>query len=72
MPNYNRPTLWGARDWVGMPGACVDPGGGGGRGSGPHRIITRYMGRFRSPPAPDEISWFRAWGGGGGVQFISL
>ena len=46
-------------------------GGGGGRGSGPYRKITRYMGRSRSkpPPAPDEISWFRAWGEG---QFISL
>ena len=31
---------------------------------GPHRKIIRYMGRSRSkpPPAPDEISWFRAWG----------
>ena len=59
--------LWGVRDWT-----CANPGGGGGgRGSGPHRKITRYMGRSRSkpPPAPDEISWFRAWGGG---QFISL
>ena len=29
--------------------------------------ITRYMGRSGSkpPPAPDEISWFRAWRGGG-------
>ena len=42
----------------------------GGRRSGPHRKITRYMGRSRSKPphTPDEISWFRAWG----VQFISL
>ena len=44
--------------------------GRGGMGSGPHQKIT-YMGRSRSkpPPAPDKISWFRAWGGG---QFISL
>ena len=43
--------------------------GGGGRGSGPHRKISRYMGRSRSkpPPAPDEISWFHAWGGGGNL-----
>ena len=41
--------------------------GGGGHGV---RKIT-FMGRSRSkpPPAPDEISWFRAWEGG---QFISL
>ena len=49
-------------------------GGGWGRGSGPHRKITRYIGRSRStppppPPAPDKISWFHAWGEG---QFISL
>ena len=47
--------------------------GGGGRGSGPHRKITRCrpMGTSRSqpPPAPDEISWFRPWGGGGGNLF---
>ena len=56
--------LWGARDWVGMRGS--------GQGAGPYRKITRYMGRSRSkpPPAPDEISRFRAWGGGG--QSISL
>ena len=44
--------------------ACADPGLGGGRGSGLHRKITRYIGRSRSkpPPAPDEISRFRAWG----------
>ena len=54
---------------AGGGGACADPGGGG-RGSGPHRKITRYIGRSRSKPphTPDEISWFRAWG----VQFISL
>ena len=54
-------------------GAFADPGGGGG-GSGPHRKITRYMVRSRSKPphTPDEISWFRAGGGGGGLQFISL
>ena len=48
-------------------------GGGGGGGSGLHRKITRYMGRSRSkrPHTPDEISWFRTWGGGG-LQFISL
>ena len=36
------------------PGACTDPGGG--RGSGPHRKITRYMGRSRTKPphTPDE------------------
>ena len=52
--------------------ARIQEGGGGGRGSGPHRKITRYMGRSRSkpPPTPDEISWCRAWGEG--VQFISL
>ena len=46
-------------------------GGGGGGGSGPHRKITHYMGRSISKPphTPDEISWFREWGGG---QFISL
>ena len=58
MPNYN--TLWGARDWGGGGGgACADPGGG----------ITRDMGISRSkpPPAPGEISWFRAWGGGGNL-----
>ena len=50
-------------------GAGGGQGGGGGRGYGPHRKITRYMGRSRSktPPAPGEISWYRAWGG-----FISL
>ena len=48
-------------------------GSWGGVVSGPHRKTTRYMGRSRSkpPPAPDEISWFRALGGGGG-QLISL
>ena len=55
------------RDWVGMRESGR---GGGGRGSVPHRKITRCrpMGRSRSqpPPAPDEISWFRPWGGGGG------
>ena len=47
---------------------------GGGGGSGPHRKITRYMGRSRSkpPPAPDEISWFRAWGGGGAIYFTGM
>ena len=41
----------------------------GGGGSGPHRKITRDMGRSRSkpPPAPGEISWFRAWGGVGNL-----
>ena len=63
----------------GIGWACADPGGGGGwgeggggMGSGPHRKITyEYMSRSRSkpPPAPDEISWFRAWGGGGGNLF---
>ena len=68
MPNYS--TLWEARDWLGMPGGMRGSGEGGGRGSGPHRKITRYMGRSRSKPphTPDEISWFRAWG----VLFISL
>ena len=46
----------------GIGWACADPGGGGGQGV----WITRYMGRSRSKPrpAPDEISWFRAWGEG--------
>ena len=46
--------------------ARIRAGGGGRRGSGPHRKITRYIGRSRSkpPPAPDEISRFRTWGGG--------
>ena len=47
--------------------------GRGGGGAGGLYPITRCrpMGRSRSqpPPAPDEISWFRPWGGG---QFISL
>ena len=49
----------------GIGWACADPGGGG---HGVRKIT--FMGRSRSkpPPAPDEISWFRAWGG----QFISL
>ena len=43
--------------------------GGGGEGAGGLDPIgkSRYMGRFRSPSAPDEISWFRAWGGGGNL-----
>ena len=50
----------------GLGGHARIRGGGGGGGYGPHRKITRYMGRSRSkpPPAPGEISWFRAWGGG--------
>ena len=41
-------------------------GGGGGWGLDPIGKIT-YMGRSRPKPptAPDEISWFRARGGGG-------
>ena len=49
VPNYN--TLWEARDWLGMPGGGGGGGGirgSGGRGSGPHRKITRCMGRSRS------------------------
>ena len=57
----------GSKGLGGHAGGLRGSGKGGGRGSGPHRKITRYMGRSRSPPAPDEISWFRAWG-----QFISL
>ena len=59
MPNYKR---YGEQ---GIGWACRGPvriRGGGGMGSGPHRKITRYMGRSRSPPTPDEISLFRAWG----------
>ena len=50
-----------------MPGAFADPG------RGPHRKITRYMGRSRSKPhhTPDEISCFRAWGGGGVAIYFS-
>ena len=62
----------GSKGLVGHAGECADRGGGGGggrggRGSGPHRKITRYIGRSRSKPphTPDEISWLRAWGGGG-------
>ena len=72
VPNYNMPIRYGEQ---GIGWECANPGGGG-RGSGPHRKITRCrpMGRSRSqpPPAPDEISWFRPWGGGGGGQFIPL
>ena len=68
MPNYNTPIRYGEQGIGGN--ARIREGGG--RGSGPHRKITRCrpMGRSRSqpPPAPDEISWFRPWGG----QFISL
>ena len=55
-----------ARNWGG--------GGWGGRGSGSHRKITRYTGRSRSkpPPAPDEISWFCALGGGGAIYFTGM
>ena len=54
-------------------------GGGGGGGGGGEKVwtpskISRYMGKSRSKPtpAPEEISWFRALGLGGGGQFISL
>ena len=41
-------------------------GGGGGAGGLDPIGKSRYMGRSRSklPPAPDEIFWFRALGGG--------
>ena len=68
----------GSKGLVGHAGECADPGGGlgggGGRGSGPHRKITRYIGRSRSKP-PHTLTKFpgSAHGeGGGGVQFISL
>ena len=56
----------GMRGSGGGGGGHARIGGRGGRGSGPHRKITRYMGRSRSPTL-DEISWFRAWGGGGNL-----
>ena len=45
-------------------------GGGGGKVWTPSKI-SRYMGKSRSKPtpAPEEISWFRALGWGGGKLF---
>ena len=58
---------------LGIWWVCADPWWGvGGGGSVPSWKITSYIGRSRSkpPPAPDEFSWFRACGGGGGVGAI--
>ena len=72
MPNYN--TLWGQ----GIGWACADQGAGGGGGGEkvwtPSKI-SRYMGKSRSKPtpAPEEISWFRALGlGGGAIYFTGM
>ena len=53
----------------GIGWACADPGAGGEVWT-PSKI-SRYMGKFRSKPtpAPEEISWFRALGLGGGNLF---
>ena len=54
-------------------------GGGGGGGGGawglnpigkPHVIWVDLD--LNPPPAPDKISWFRVWGGGGGGAIYSL
>ena len=39
-------------------------GGGGGRGYGPHRKITRYMGRSRSKPLPHLAKFLGSAHGG--------
>ena len=50
----------------GIGWACADPGGGEAWGLNPieksHVIWVDLD--LNPPPAPDEISWFRAWGGG--------
>ena len=70
MPNYN--TLWEERDLVGVRGSEARIRGGGGGGGLDPIEKSRYMGRSRSkpPPALDEISWFLAWGGGGGAIYF--
>ena len=62
---YGKQGIW----W-----ACANLRRGSGAGEGGAGGLdpigkSRYMGRSRSkpPPAPDEISWFRAWGGGGNL-----
>ena len=67
MPNYS--TLWEARDWLGMPGGMRGSGGGGGVDPiGKSHVIWVDL-DLNPLITPDEISWFRAWGGGGGNLF---
>ena len=60
----------GSKGLVGHAGGCADLGGSG---SGPHRKITRYMGRSRSKPphTPDEILVWRMGGGSGGAIYFT-
>ena len=49
-------------------------GQGGGRGSGPHRKITRYMGRSRSIPLLPltKFPGSAHGGGGGAIHFTGM